>query len=84
MQVSGAAFQIPPVEKKDNVAADLWEYEPIYSCNLYSSTKLIADMQRPLSAMNEKRPKIKHNIFSEHVFDGAKKRKPRPQSNTNV
>lgn len=31
--------------------------------------------------MNEKRPEIKWDVFSEHVGDGAKKRKPRLQSN---
>lgn len=38
--------------------------------------KLIADLRGMLSLMNEKRPEIKLDIFSEHVGDRAKNRKP--------
>lgn len=38
--------------------------------------KLIADLRGMLSLMNEKRPEIKLDIFSENVGDRAKNRKP--------
>lgn len=46
--------------------------------------KLVADLKGLLSQMNEKRPDIKFNVFSEHVGDGEKKRKPHLQANANI